>query len=193
MHHDELETWAKVTEGRRHLHNILTLPQGNTVLLGDACHPTLPYQAQGAAMAVEDGAVLGYLLGAYKTSVEAQNADADIPSLPLVLQLYETLRKQRTTLNVQGAEKNRWLYHMPDGKEQEKRDLEMQNYDFDNGQSEHSWLDSRYQNDLLGYDVLSHAEQAYGEWWAREVHAVNSGSASDNQHDRASGLTLSHL
>src|ERR1700748_76062 len=37
--------------------------QGHTVLLGDACHPTLPYQAQGAAMAVEDGAVLGRLLG----------------------------------------------------------------------------------------------------------------------------------
>ena len=27
-------------------------------LLGDAAHPTLPYLAQGAAMAIEDGAVL---------------------------------------------------------------------------------------------------------------------------------------
>lgn len=28
---------------------------GNITLLGDACHPTLPFLAQGAAMAIEDG------------------------------------------------------------------------------------------------------------------------------------------
>ena len=32
-------------------------------LLGDAAHPTLPYLAQGAAMAIEDGAVLTRALG----------------------------------------------------------------------------------------------------------------------------------
>nr|WP_304515574.1 FAD-dependent monooxygenase [Acetobacter papayae] len=32
--------------------------QGRTVLLGDACHPMKPHMAQGAAMAVEDAAVL---------------------------------------------------------------------------------------------------------------------------------------
>ncbi|KAK5025884.1 hypothetical protein LTR13_010348 [Exophiala sideris] len=45
-HHEELATWTK----------------GSVALLGDACHPTLPYQGQGAAMAVEDGASLGRLL-----------------------------------------------------------------------------------------------------------------------------------
>jgi salicylate hydroxylase len=35
---------------------------GRVVLMGDACHPMLPYRAQGAAMAVEDAAVLGNLL-----------------------------------------------------------------------------------------------------------------------------------
>jgi salicylate hydroxylase len=39
----ELETWTK----------------DSVALLSDACHPTLPYQAQGATMAVEDGATLG--------------------------------------------------------------------------------------------------------------------------------------
>jgi 6-hydroxynicotinate 3-monooxygenase len=35
---------------------------GNLVLLGDACHATTPYMASGAAMAIEDAAVLGRCL-----------------------------------------------------------------------------------------------------------------------------------
>jgi salicylate hydroxylase len=76
--------------------------QGYTTLLGDACHPTLPYQAQGAAMAVEDGACIAKLLGlASKTRSDVRE----------VLQLYERLRKDRTTLNVEGAKSNRKVYH----------------------------------------------------------------------------------
>jgi salicylate hydroxylase len=36
--------------------------EGAVALLGDACHPTLPYVAQGAAQAVEDAAVLAAVL-----------------------------------------------------------------------------------------------------------------------------------
>ena len=35
---------------------------GNVVLLGDACHPMTPYMAQGAAMAIEDAAILSRCL-----------------------------------------------------------------------------------------------------------------------------------
>ncbi len=52
LHMKELDTWTK----------------GSVALLGGACHPTLPYQAQGAAMAVEDGATIGKLLGLYAES-----------------------------------------------------------------------------------------------------------------------------
>jgi salicylate hydroxylase len=45
----------------------------------------LPYLAQGANSAIEDGAVLGLLLGA----VESSN------HLPKALKLYEQLRKSR--------------------------------------------------------------------------------------------------
>jgi 2-polyprenyl-6-methoxyphenol hydroxylase-like FAD-dependent oxidoreductase len=38
--------------------------EGRVTLLGDACHPTLPFMAQGAAMAIEDAAVLGRALAA---------------------------------------------------------------------------------------------------------------------------------
>lgn len=52
---------------------------------GDSCHPMLPYLAQGANSAVEDGAVLGQLLGHVKTKDQ----------IPQALRLYERLRKAR--------------------------------------------------------------------------------------------------
>jgi salicylate hydroxylase len=45
----------------------------------------LPYLAQGANSAIEDGGVLGRLLGSAKTSAD----------VPLVLELYQALRKAR--------------------------------------------------------------------------------------------------
>ena len=36
--------------------------QATIAFLGDACHPMLPYLAQGAGSALEDGAALGVLL-----------------------------------------------------------------------------------------------------------------------------------
>ena len=54
---------------------------GRVVLLGDACHPTLPFLAQGAAMALEDAWVLA--------------AELD-PDLDQGLQAYAARRKPRT-------------------------------------------------------------------------------------------------
>ncbi|PPJ52452.1 hypothetical protein CBER1_10380 [Cercospora berteroae] len=148
MHHEELETWV----------------QGNAVLLGDACHPTLPYQAQGAAMAVEDGAVLGYLLSAYQRDLQADDGKLDAEPVNSVLKLYERMRKRRTTLNVAGADQNRIFYHMHDGPEQQERDAEMAGFDFDKGRSSHGWLDSEYNKDLLGYDAVEDAAAIYRQW-----------------------------
>lgn len=69
------------------------------VLLGDAAHPTLPYLAQGAAMAVEDGAVLARALG------EASSIDAAIG-------LYERNRMPRTRRIVDESRENRTLFHL---------------------------------------------------------------------------------
>lgn len=117
-------------------------------------------------MAVEDGGVLGVLLGMYNKSKlesipKALPRDATIPAL---LSLYEQLRKQRTTVNVQGAVRNRWFYHLPDGEEQKARDVEMANYDFVGGRSSYSWLDSKYTMNLLGFDALEDARKAYITW-----------------------------
>jgi salicylate hydroxylase len=56
---DDVYRWA--------LHDRLPLPswsRGRVTLLGDACHPMLPYLAQGAAMAIEDAWVLARALAA---------------------------------------------------------------------------------------------------------------------------------
>jgi salicylate hydroxylase len=57
---------------------------GRVTLLGDACHPMLPFLGQGANMAIEDGLVLSRCLAKY-ASVEAG------------LRAYETARRDRTT------------------------------------------------------------------------------------------------
>jgi len=69
-------------------------------LLGDSAHPTLPYLAQGAAMAIEDGAVLTRALGLTDDIAEA-------------LQVYQRNRIDRTAMIVQQSSANRELFHLP--------------------------------------------------------------------------------
>lgn len=75
--------------------------RGRITLLGDACHPTLPFLAQGAVMAIEDGFVLGRALAEYRDDPEAG------------LLAYENTRRERTTRIVRGAENNLGRFHNP--------------------------------------------------------------------------------
>ena len=76
-----------------------TWVDGRAVLLGDACHPTLPFQAQGAVMAIEDAYLLAKLVCDYAVSV------------PTALQSYFDSRQPRTT-KVQAASRgNAKLFH----------------------------------------------------------------------------------
>jgi salicylate hydroxylase len=68
-------------------------------ILGDAAHATLPYLAQGAAMAIEDGAVL--------TRALAQGED-----IAGALSLYERNRRDRTARVVDQSNENRRLFHL---------------------------------------------------------------------------------
>jgi salicylate hydroxylase len=45
--------------------------RGRIALLGDACHPTLPFMGQGAVMAIEDGFVLAACIAKYSDDPEA--------------------------------------------------------------------------------------------------------------------------
>jgi 2-polyprenyl-6-methoxyphenol hydroxylase-like FAD-dependent oxidoreductase len=66
---------------------------GNTVLLADAAHATLPHIAQGAAQAGEDAAVLSTLLAKCQSKEE----------VPAALRMYEKLRKPRADWAVEMA------------------------------------------------------------------------------------------
>lgn len=73
--------------------------QGRITLLGDAAHPMLPFMAQGAAMAVEDGWVLAHALSIHRDNI------------PEALQHYEILRKPRATQIQKISKHNAELYH----------------------------------------------------------------------------------
>jgi len=88
---------------------------GRIALLGDSCHSMLPYRAQGAAMAVEDAAVLGNLFS--RITKKSQ-----IHSLLLA---YEELRYARATATQQASWSNQRIFHYEDGPEQVARDESM--------------------------------------------------------------------
>lgn len=79
----------------------------NVALLGDACHPMLPFLAQGAAMAIEDSYALAHCLA----------SDTDTHT---ALQTYQNIRLPRSRDIQLNARKNAALYHMSSPIEQAK-------------------------------------------------------------------------
>jgi salicylate hydroxylase len=75
--------------------------QGRVTLLGDACHPTLPFMAQGAVMAIEDGFVLARAL-------------TEITGVEPALRRYEDARRERTARVVRGSNENTKRFHNPE-------------------------------------------------------------------------------
>lgn len=69
--------------------------QGRITLLGDACHPILPFLGQGGVMAIEDGYVIAACLEKY----------FDDPATAFAR--YEGIRKERTAAVVRTAHANR--------------------------------------------------------------------------------------
>ena len=70
-------------------------------LMGDSAHPTLPYMASGAAMAIEDAAVLARCLD-------------DCSDVTQALQLYQRNRLDRTARIVNESTDSRALYRIED-------------------------------------------------------------------------------
>ncbi|KAF7160509.1 hypothetical protein CNMCM6106_007964 [Aspergillus hiratsukae] len=156
MHHAEMESWVN--------------NKSNLVFLGDACHPMLPYLAQGANSSLEDGAVLGQLLGHMKTKSH----------LPQILRLYESLRKSRGEAIVKETFKQRHDFHMPNGEEQEKRDevfLSQLGKEI-KGAFPSRWTCPEVQPWLYGYDAIKEVESAVTQH--PELFAGMSASASAN-------------
>ena len=72
--------------------------QGKVALLGDAAHPMLPFQAQGAAMSIEDAYILAQCLQRH----------SDIET---AFKQYEQMRYQRATRMQTTSRKNADIFH----------------------------------------------------------------------------------
>ncbi|KAI0029882.1 FAD/NAD(P)-binding domain-containing protein [Vararia minispora EC-137] len=147
---------------------------GKLTLLGDACHPMLPYRAQGAAMAIEDAAVLGTLLS-HITSRE---------QLPAFLAAYQDIRIDRATKAQLSSRLNQRIFHHPDGPEQLARDASMREamIAFQSGNSEalthtgnaNQWADRQKNIESFSYD----AEAIAVQWWEKNGDNVLKASAA---------------
>jgi salicylate hydroxylase/6-hydroxynicotinate 3-monooxygenase len=82
MDRDSLDRWA----------------DGKVTLLGDACHPMTPYMAQGAAMAIEDAAVLSRCLDGVGRDGIAE-----------AFRRFEATRKERASRVQTTSRANTWL------------------------------------------------------------------------------------
>ncbi|KAJ7173105.1 hypothetical protein C8R43DRAFT_1209402 [Mycena crocata] len=148
---DPLDTWVH--------------PSGKVALMGDACHPMLPYRAQGSAMAIEDAAILGVLFSRITSRRQIR---------PL-LEAYQSLRYPRTTQTQIDSRANQKIFHLPDGPDQEARDLSMQEGMEDTLREERGepsvfdgsagnanvWADRTKNRIQFNYDAEAEAER----WW----------------------------
>lgn len=71
---------------------------GRVCLLGDACHPMPPFQAQGAAMAIEDAVILARCLLTHGVC-------------EMAMERYQGLRRPRTARVLASARRNMALFH----------------------------------------------------------------------------------
>ena len=130
---------------------------GCVALLGDACHPTLPHMSQGAAMAIEDGAVLAECV----SRIPADRI-GDAAYLAKTLQVFEKLRKPHTSALVDLAAYSGRTLHLGEGKAREERDRQFA----DNGKSgsvPDKWASPDVQKVIYSYDCIKEVEQKFDE------------------------------
>lgn len=127
-------------------------PEGKATLLGDAAHGMLPYLGQGAAMAMEDAAVLGTLFA--KCQKAAQ--------LPDILTIFEHIRKPRATEVRKRSREMRATHGYPDGPLQQERDRQLALEPFEGWPN--AWADPVFQKWLWGYDAFEEAERAWEKY-----------------------------
>lgn len=75
-----------------------TWHKGRMALLGDACHPMMPFMAQGAGQAIEDAVVLARCL-----------ADARFTGAPSAFAAYQNVRHERASRIQIASRGNAWL------------------------------------------------------------------------------------
>lgn len=140
---------GEVCEWKLRVHKPLpTWVHGSVALVGDACHPTLPHLNQGAALAVEDGAVLAEVL--------ARAPDDSPEALNRCLQVYELLRKERTTALVDLAALSGRTLHLGESEAKKERDRQ-----FAEGKVPDKWASPDVQEMIYSHDCMAIAGENF--------------------------------
>lgn len=118
-----------------------------------------------AGMSFEDGAVLGECLARLpKTNTSEAPNPKSTPSFLAqkrhALAVYQACREKRTQMVVERGNVQQYLYHLPDGPEQEERDRKMQMVPPPPGEAL-AWRDSGLAPILLGYNHVEDVSQVY--------------------------------
>lgn len=140
--HEPLESWV----------------EGDACLVGDACHPTLPHLAQGAAQAAEDAITLGVTLSLAERREDVRRA----------LRLYELIRKPRAERAVAAAAENGRGLHLSEGADRAARDAKFRAADAKGGTNPDKQVDRELQRELYGYDVAAETLKAWARMMSEE-------------------------
>jgi salicylate hydroxylase len=81
---------------------------GRITLLGDACHPTLPYLAQGAALAMEDAWVLARMLENWEDEVNTALSEYERYRRPRAARVQVRARQEAQLLHVSEPRRMLW-------------------------------------------------------------------------------------
>ncbi|KAI2624244.1 FAD/NAD(P)-binding domain-containing protein [Hypoxylon sp. NC1633] len=158
---------------------------GSVALVGDACHPTLPHLSQGAAMAIEDAAVLAEVVS------KAPGRGADRAALSKALKVYELLRKDRTTLLVDLAAASARSLHLGDGKAKEERDRQFANAKKGTPIPD-KWASPEVQAMIYSYDCVKETQDKFDELYATlasEANGQTNGHSNQYTNGHANGVT----
>ncbi|KAJ9639553.1 hypothetical protein H2199_006588 [Coniosporium tulheliwenetii] len=147
---------GEVCEWKLRVHAPLpTWVHGSVALVGDACHPTLPHLAQGAAQAIEDGAVIGVVL--------SRLPDLSPESINKALRVYEKVRKERAEKLVELAAASGRALHLGEGEAKAERDRQFAALKEGKGSVPDKWADADVQKYIYGVDVTQIAQDTFQE------------------------------
>lgn len=122
-------------------------------------------------MSVEDGAVLGALLGKLDRSGRFGSCSHGRDVVSSVLGLYDSIRKPRTTQIVNAVQKARREYTLPDGEAQRERDTFLGDTGRPDWSGEAEWAMATraFQKQILGLNVVADAEKKFDDWLSRST------------------------
>lgn len=151
---------GEVCEWKLRVHEPLpTWTHQSVTLVGDACHPTLPHMNQGAAQAIEDGAVITVAL--------SRLPDTKPESINKALRVYEKVRMQRAYTLVDMAAASGRALHLGEGAAKEERDRQFAALRQGKGPVPDKWADADIQREIYGFDCTKVTQDSFDELFSQ--------------------------